>query len=369
MSVRPIACARFLCALVLFLSLGARAANLGLIDGSVRDFEGQPLAGVRIVLSHEGRRVDAHVADAAGHFEFEQIHFGAYTVEAVAPDGRRDLRLVQVTSGEVTLVELFLPIAGQEVVIEVPKPKAPTPARTSSTLTTLERSDLRSLPRGDTATVNEVLATQPGFVGDAFGNLFARGNHANIQYQLDGVALPDSLGGLFGGFLSPKSIESLEVITGGLPAEYGERLASVVNLNSRHYSAEGEGELELQGGSFQTVMPSLSYGRGLGPVSLSGGLVLKRTDRALDPPSRDSLLNAQGNEQRGFLRVEHEPSEHTHLSALALFSRNHYGLPVDPTLKAFDPSRSDGGRDRRCANRRRRCACARPSWSGCERPP
>src|SRR5436309_10213239 len=107
-------------------------------------------------------------------------------------------------------------------------------------MSTLGHEDIQELPRGDTASVNQILSTQPGFVYDSFGNLYVRGNHANIQYQLDGVTLPDSVSGLFGGFLSPKFIENMEVITGGLDAEYGERLSGVVNLNSRRPDTTAE---------------------------------------------------------------------------------------------------------------------------------
>jgi len=211
----------------------AVAANLGIIHGTVRDDDGKPLPNVRVSLfARSERAIDEHPTGIDGHFEFEQIPFGQYRLEAVAPDGRKDTRLVRVASGEVLTVEISLPARfGEEIVVTSPTPTAPAPPKTTSSSSNLDREEIRALPRGDSGSVNELLATQPGFVYDALGNLFARGNHANIQYQIDGVPLPDSVSGIFGGFLSPKFIENMELITGGLNAEYGERLASVVNLN------------------------------------------------------------------------------------------------------------------------------------------
>jgi len=208
----------------------ALAANLGLVDGTVHDYEDKPVIGTKVqLLSKDGRRLlDEHVTDANGHFEFEQVSFGTYRVRAFAPDGRSEQDTVRVSSGDVVLVQIFLPLQGQTVEIVADRPKAPAPTRTGGSESTLERENIEELPRGDTASVNEILATQPGFVLDALGNLFVRGNHANIQYQMDGVPLPDSVSGLFGGFLSPKMIDSMEVLTGGLGAEYGDRLAAVV---------------------------------------------------------------------------------------------------------------------------------------------
>ena len=322
------------------------AANLGIIHGTVTDADRTPLSEVKVSLLARGDRlVDEHLTDAAGHFDFEQIPFGEYRLEVAAPDGRRAARLVRVASGEILTVEVALPPAlGEEIVVTAPPRKAPPPPKTSSSASHVDREDINNLPRGDTASVNELLATQPGFVYDALGNLFARGNHANIQYQIDGVPLPESVSGLFGGFLAAKGIENMEVITGGLNAEYGERLASVVNLNTRRPSEEGEGEAEITYGAFQTVQPSLFYGRQFGSLGFIAGGSFKRTDRALDPQAISPILHDNGDEERAFLRLTYDPNDRDHVSSLTNFSRNFYQIPIDPTLQPFDPSQPNGGR-------------------------
>ena len=324
----------------------AVAANLGIVHGTVHEDDGKPVPNAKVSLFSRGERaIDEHLTGADGHFEFEQIPFGQYRLEVLAPDGRRDTRLVRVASGEVLTLEISLPaLFGEEIVVTPPTPTAPAPPKTTSSSSHLDREEIRALPRGDSNTVNELLATQPGFVYDALGNLFARGNHANIQYQIDGVPLPDSVSGLFGGFLSPKFIENMELITGGLNAEYGERLATVVNLNSRRPTESGEGEAELTYGSFQTVSPSLLYGRQFGSLSLFGGASFRRTDRALDPPAISPILHDRGDEERAFLRLNYDVGDRDHFSSLTNFSRNFYQIPIDPTLKPFDPAQPNGGR-------------------------
>ena len=322
----------------------ASAANLGIIDGTVRDYSG-PVPGAHVTLLRQGHSVDEHVADAAGHFEFEQVPFGLYELRATNKDRQSPQEQeVRVASGELVQVELVLPSAGEELVVTAKTRKAPAPSRTPSSTSTLEREEIKNLPRGDTASVNDILGTQPGFVHDAMGNLYARGNHANIQYQVDGVPLPDSVSGLFGGFLSPKLVENMEILTGGLGAEYGDRLAAVVNLNSRRPTADGEGQLELLGGSYQTLSPSLLYGKKFGALSVLAGGSYKTTQRALDPNVFEDLAHDGGNEQRGFLRVDYDADEHTHWSALGSFGHNFYRLPIDSSVPQFDPNQPGGGR-------------------------
>ena len=333
-------------AAALLASSSAFAANLGIIDGTVHD-EAGPVAGAQVALLRGGHRVDAHVTGADGHFEFEQVPFGAYRLEVKSGAGRTQQQEVRVASGDVLVVDLALSgagVVGEEMVVTAHRPKAPAPTKSPSSTSTLEREEIRNLPRGDTASVNEILATQPGFVYDAMGNLFARGNHANIQYQIDGVPLPDSVSGLFGGFLSPRLVENMEVITGGLDAEYGERLAAVVNLNSRRPSEEGDGQIELLGGSYQTLSPSAFWGRKFGALSVLAGGSLKTTQRAQDPQVFEDLSHDGGDEERGFLRLDYDAGDRTHLSALGSFAHNFYRLPIDISVPQFDPALPGGGR-------------------------
>lgn len=64
-----------------------------------------------------------------------------------------------------------------------------------------------------------MVSTQAGFIQDAFGNVYARGNHAGGQYQIDGIPIPDSVGNLFAQAIPVRLIDSVELLTGGLPAE------------------------------------------------------------------------------------------------------------------------------------------------------
>src|SRR5215468_4012701 len=287
MSVRPHPSSSFrrravLAALVaLGWSAPALAANLGIVHGSVHDENGTPISGAQVTLLRGTQRIDQHPTDATGHFEFEQVPFGKYRITFSAPDGRMDDREVLIASGDVLELDITLPTLEETVTVVAPQREAPRPTTTTGSATQVQREDIESRPRGDSASVNEVLATQPGFVYDALGQIYVRGNHANIQYQLDGVPLPDTVSGLFGQFLTARLLENMEVITGGLPAEYGQRLSAVVNLNSRRPAPEGEGRLDLLYGSFDTVSPGGYWGQKLGAVTYLVGGSLNWTNRGL----------------------------------------------------------------------------------------
>jgi outer membrane cobalamin receptor len=340
------------CVLVLSLSLSfipglPLAANLGFIEGTVGEATGTPVGAAQVkLMARDGRAVDEQTTDEKGHFEFKQVPFGRYQVVATKPDGTEVTESVSVAASEVRSVDLhFAPSFGEEITVTAPRPKAPAPTQEASSASTVDRRDIEDRPKGDSATVNEVLGSQPGFVYDAFGNLYARGNHANIQYQIDGVPLPDSVSGLFGGFMASSLIENMELITGGLGAEYGDRLAAVVNLNTRQPSSEGEGELKLTYGSFGTANPSVLAGKRFDNFSILVGGSYERSDRALDPPAVEPILHDRGDEERGFVRLDLDLSEEDHFTFLGNFARNFYQIPLDPTVTpCTEPSLPDCGR-------------------------
>jgi outer membrane cobalamin receptor len=309
----------------------ALGANLGTIAGTVREYSGAPVASAKVKLARGEQVVAERTTGPDGRFEFLQVPFGQYRLLAAAPDGRTESQDVRLSAGEVVEAEVFVPAALGEVVVKVPQPKAPEPTRTATSSSIVEREDIKELPRGDSASVNEILSTQPGFVQDAFGNLYARGNHANIGYEIDGVPLPDSVSGLFGGFLSPKFIDNMDILTGGLGAEYGNRLAAVVNLNTRRPSEKGEGELELRYGSFSTYSGTGLYGRRFGKLSFILGGSANVSDRALDPQAISPILHDSGNEERVFGRVDYDVTDRDHVLVLLNFAHNFYQIPLDPT--------------------------------------
>ncbi|MDE2343407.1 MAG: TonB-dependent receptor plug domain-containing protein, partial [Betaproteobacteria bacterium] len=109
-------------------------------------------------------------------------------------------------------------------------------------------ADIARLPQGDATPMNQVLLQAPGIVQDGFGQVHVRGDHANLQYRVNGVMIPESLGG-FGQMFDTRMADKLTVLTGALPAQYGYRTAGVVDIRTRGPESEPGGEFSVQGGS------------------------------------------------------------------------------------------------------------------------
>src|SRR4030081_3181695 len=88
---------------------------------------------------------------------------------------------------------------------------------------------IETQPQGDNAPLNQVLLQAPAVAQDSFGQIHVRGDHANLQYRLDGVQLPEGLS-LFGNALATQYSNRFSLITGALPAQYGFRQAGVIDI-------------------------------------------------------------------------------------------------------------------------------------------
>ncbi|HEX4118813.1 MAG TPA: Plug domain-containing protein [Rhizomicrobium sp.] len=92
--------------------------------------------------------------------------------------------------------------------------------QTGASTYTITSKDIQAQPGGDNAQLNSVVLQMPGVAQDSFGQLHIRGEHNSLQYRLNGIILPESIS-VFGQTLDPRLAESVRLITGALPAEYG----------------------------------------------------------------------------------------------------------------------------------------------------
>lgn len=127
------------------------------------------------------------------------------------------------------------------------------------------RTAIQNTPQGENAPLNQVLLRAPGVVQDGFGQIHVRGDHGSLQYRLDGVQLPEGLS-LFSQVLSPRFANSLSLLTGALPAQYGLRTAGVVDVGVKSGTTNPGGDLSFMGGSYDWVQPSGEYGGRSGAI-------------------------------------------------------------------------------------------------------
>src|SRR5436190_16306149 len=153
---------------------------------------------------------------------------------------------------------------------------------------------LDSQAQGENAPFNQTLLRFPGVAQDSFSQLHVRGEHANLQYRIDDVLLPESIPG-FGQELETRFADSVSLITGALPAQFGFRTTGVIDIHTKTGAVFQQADASVYGGSFDTIKESLEYGAVLEKLSLfvtesylHDGIGIENPTRSSDPIHDDT---------------------------------------------------------------------------------
>ncbi|MEO5971598.1 MAG: TonB-dependent receptor [Bdellovibrionia bacterium] len=244
-----------------------------------------------------------------------------------------------------------------ELLLEVKAKKRLIEKTSAASKVEISKEAIQKLPQGDQIKLSKLLAiTTPGIVEGAFGVLFVRGNHGNIQYQIDGVQLPESPSNTFAEPFSPRNIDHMEVITGGVPAEFGEKLAAVVVITSKSGPETPGGTAELNYGSFNRFSPQVTYGgsneSGDFHYFISGNYF--RTDRGLDTPQPVSptdqsqggkeYIHDQASGTNQFVKLDWQAGNQDKFTLTASNNYSQFQIPNYPsTFQPTSPFFTNGG--------------------------
>ncbi len=183
---------------------------------------------------------------------------------------------IDIMSGEVSLYtislynELVYNVHAKALIIDT-KSSASSAKISQQTVSTLAASN----------NLSKILYTVPGAAQGPFGEVHFRGAHTEITYRIDGVDIPSAVSGSFTDIMDPQDIQSIDVLTGGYPAEYGNSLAGVVNIVTRHNT---EKEIGFSEGNYTTndINFDVADSKGAFDYHVSG--ISYHTDRGVDTP-------------------------------------------------------------------------------------
>lgn len=191
--------------------------------------------------------------------------------------------------------------------------------------------DIQKQPLGASAALSQVLLQAPGVVQDSYGGVHVRGDHANLQYRINGVLLPESISG-FGQTLDARTIRSIRLMDGALPAQFGERTAAVVDITTRSGAELGNGgSAGLTAGSFGKVNPNASWWGNQGRWSwfLTGNY--DQNEVGLENPTNSRRpLHDDTHQGKAFADLTYLLDENTRVSVFAGIANNRFQIPVNP---------------------------------------
>ncbi len=225
-----------------------------------------------------------------------------------------------------------------------------------TTSNTISHDTIQDLPQGTNQSVEQVLLQAPGVSQDsaASGLLHVRNDHANVQFRINGVLLPDGVTG-FGSIFDTSFVGSMSLVTGALPAEYGLRTVGLVDITTRTDLFNNSGSVGVYGGSHGTITPSIEYGGTFGgncPTTTTTPGYVKATPASTDcfagvqyyftgrysqntvgienPTPAYNAIHDFTQQDRGFAYMSAYVDPSTRVSLIAGTAYNNFQIPNNP---------------------------------------
>ncbi|MGH8460735.1 MAG: TonB-dependent receptor [Stenotrophobium sp.] len=311
----------------------AMRAGQGAVEGHVRDSGGTPFTGTEARLyGSDGQLAGTATTDASGRFLFREVQPGTYSISITHQGFTAAQAGVLVSAGQEAHADLKLASQLASVTVTAKRLERARNALSPSTGSSqyvFDKAAIKTLPQGDNTPMNQVLLQAPGVANDSFGQLHIRGDHANLQYRINGIIIPEGISG-FGQVLDTRFANQVSLLTGALPAQYGYRTAGVINITTP--TIFDGGDVSLYGGSNATFNPSISYGTTTKDgVSVYGTGQFYNSTTGIESPN-DSYrpLHDHTQQGKGFGYLSFYPALDTKVSVLAGTSFGRYQIPDNP---------------------------------------
>jgi len=313
------------------VSSKAQLGNSGSIEGVVKDPSGAAVPGATIEISYPvsgySRTV---VAGQDGSFRFSNIPFNPYHLVVTANGFAAISQDVDVRSSVPVTLQIGLKIGTAATSVTVEATGSDLLENDPTFHTDVDRGLFDKLPLESSSSSVSSLVTlaSPGVVADSNGLFHGLGDHAENSFSVDGQPITDQQSKVFSNQIPLESIQSLEVISGAPPAEFGDKTSLVIKVTTRSGLGQSTptGSVQASYGSFGTTTASFDMAFG-GPkwgnfISVSG----LQTSRFLDPPEFE-VMHSKGNQQNLFDRVDYQLTQVDTIHFNAGYTRSWFQNP------------------------------------------
>lgn len=314
------------------LSLPLFAQTTASLAGLVLDPDRQPVPGASVRLSHRVNGFERTILTTDdGRFRLSNLPFQTYELTVEKPGFQPHRQSVPLRDNVLRDVEVLLEIAAnqQSVVVSIHEISALVDPIQTGSYAQMNQSDIERLPlQAGNRGLESVLVTFPGFAQNANGAIHPRGAHNQMTYVIDGMPVTDQLTGAFANAIDPNIVQTVELFTGNIPAEYGNKVAAVANITTKSGLGSGRpaaGSAMVSGAQFDTLASVTQVSGEQGRWGYSASANLMKSNRYLDQVSLDNLHNG-GNSERGFLRLDWMASPRNTLRFSALAGRSAFQL-------------------------------------------
>jgi hypothetical protein len=309
----------------------AQLGSSGTIQGTVKDPTGAAVGGASVEIANpvSGYRRSLR-SEADGSFSFSNVPFNPYHLVVNAAGFAAYTQDVEIRSGVPVKVDIELKLAAASTKVTVQETGGDLIENDSTSHTDVDRSLFDKLPLESVSSSVSSLVTlaAPGIAADSNGLFHGMGDHASNSFSVDGQPITDQQSKVFSNQIPLGSIQSLEVIQGAPPAEYGDKTSLVINVTTRSGlgATTPHGSITASYGSFGTSNAGFDLlygGQKWGNYISVDGL---DSGRFLDGPEF-SVFHDRGNEENVFDRVDFQLGKNDTIHVNLGFTRSWFQNP------------------------------------------
>lgn len=323
--------------LLVVLSLSGPAAagqalgSAGTVTGVVSDPNNAVVSNATVKIENPLTGYNRTVnTDADGSFRFNNLPPNNYQLTVSASGFGMDKEALTVRTSVPINLKIALPVGAIDETSVTVTDTLNVIENVPTTHVDVDQSLITRLPvRSPGSGLSDVITlAAPGVVADSNGFFHPLGDHAEVSYSVDNQPISDQQSKAFSTQLPPSAVQSLEVITGATPAEYGDKTSLVVNaitksgLNQRRPT----GSFSTTYGTFGTTSVDGALGYGGPKVGNFITFNFERSGRFLDAPEF-MVLHDRGTTTNIFDRIDYSPSVNDSLHLNLFLARNNFQQP------------------------------------------
>jgi hypothetical protein len=298
------------CLTLCVISASAQITGNSSLSGVVSDPSGAVVSGATVEIQNPVSEFSrSTTTDSAGRFSFPNVPFNPYHLKVTVAGFAAYSQDVDVRSAVPLSLKITLQIAGSAESVTVQGEAGDLLENDPTFHTDVDRSLFEKLPLESTSSELSSLVTlaSPGVAADSNGLFHGMGDHASNSFSLDGQPITDQQSKVFSNQIPLDAVQSMTVISGAPPAEFGDKTSLVIDVTTRSGlgSTMPHGDITASYGSFGSSNVDLNFsygGKNWGNFIAVNGL---NSGRFLDPPEF-AVFHAKGNEENVFDRLDYQ---------------------------------------------------------------
>jgi hypothetical protein len=265
------------------------------IDGAVHDATGKPVSGATVqLLREQGIPVLSSPTTTDGSFRFNAVEAGPYTLKVEAANfypAEHSFVLRPRQPFSLTIELQHKETVQQQVEVRSTY-QTIDPEKTGSSYT-FTHTDLERLPAPISDNTNDLVNNLMPGASDSHDNFLAvRGTEFSLHEFINGVSFLDNTQPQFSPGVSPQIFETVDLMTGGFSAEYGNRFGGVLDITTRSGATmNGHGDVNFRGATLDNYDLNADYGGQTGKLGYYFFVDGFTSGRYLDPPEPKELYD------------------------------------------------------------------------------